>query len=144
MVAGVWWGEGSALLPFGALLSAASVGVVGLILPSNRRSGRALAAALAVLAFGGGWSVGRREATTAFNECVARAESVRDALRRHHDSTGAFPSELSNLRSPVVGRLVVRGTIWSYEQTPDGYDLELSDALVTHRATHAHPLTAHK
>ncbi|WP_438042781.1 hypothetical protein [Sorangium sp. So ce128] len=145
-VAGLWSGEARVgPLPSGTtLMWTAASGGAAAIVPVRRRLRRAVAIAAAVASFWVAWWAGRREATAAFNECVASGESLRDALALYKATTGKFPTKLSELPRRPPGRLILRGSMWDYERTMEGYDLRLSDWLVTHRATHAQAFTAHK
>lgn len=145
-VAGLWSGEGRVgPLPSGTtLIWTVAGGGAAAIVPIRRRLWRAVAVAAAVASFWIAWWTGRQEATAAFNECVASGESLRDALAFYKATTGEFPTDLSELPRRPPGRLILRGSVWDYERTTDGYVLRLSDWLVTYHATHAQAFTAHK
>jgi hypothetical protein len=143
---GLWFGEGrGGPLPSGGswMCAVVSVGVVA-ILPVRRRLWRVVAIVAAFAAFWTAWWAGRREATAAFNECLASGELLRDALASYRATMGKFPADLSDLPQRPPGRLILRGWAWDYKRTTEGYELRLSDWLVTHCATHAQTFAAHK
>ena len=78
----IWQGEDlRSVIPIGVIVLALGGGLLGYaIAPYPAVAGGLSCASLIVLCVLGGWYLGRTIATSAFDDCVARGETVRDAL----------------------------------------------------------------
>ena len=90
------------------------------------------------------WFVGNHSARAAFNDCVANAEALRVDLAEFKVRQGRYPDSLVELKSPLPCRLIMRRSLLAYRSVGEGYELEFSDWMVTHSATHEQPFLAHK
>lgn len=138
VLSGVWLGEAST--GFGpdlmTLVIGAGVAVLPLLIHPPARWLRPVAAVFAFVVFWTAWIMGRGEASAAYNNAVRHGEDVRRMLADHRERTGSYPPRLGELDGELPGNRLLRGTVWRYERTADGYGLQVSDWLVTHRATH--------
>lgn len=84
-----------------------------------KKEGRAYVLATAVAMYGG-LHVGQRQFDAAFEDCVARAESVRQALLARE---GDYPARLEELAIPLPCRAGFRATILRYLSNDRGFRL---------------------
>ena len=130
VVTALWLGEHVSgprglLIAAGVALTLAAIMAVRLW--RDTRPGAILSAVAIVGMFALVWSVASKEATLAFNECVADGERVREALDNFHREHRVYPASLSQLDMHLPG-----------------YDLSFSDWLVTHEASEDHGFTTRK
>lgn len=120
---------------FLCLVLAVAVGI-----GAHKRSGRIWVGAcgliMATMIAGGGWHVGSRHASDAFNDAVRNGESVRKMLDSYKQRTGEYPRSISDLDGPVSGEFLIFWSVWDYESDGSGYTLQVGDWMVTHKATH--------
>ena len=136
-VAGCWFGEGSRVLWSPLLLGAAfGFALVPVAATSEPRGRRAVASTVIFAAFWLGWTLGTQEFSLAYNEAIAAGPEVQRLLAAHRVRTGSYPASLDELAGDVPGTRLLRGPVWKYTRTSEGYSLEVSDWLVTHRGTH--------
>ena len=134
----IWLGEDlSSVIPTGAFVLVLGGGLLGyLVAPHPSLAGRLSVASIIILCVAVGWFTGRTIATSAFNDCVARGETVRVSLAQFRTKHGGFPKGLDRLAlRDLPGQRWLRGTLLAYQLTLGGYELSFSDWLVTHRAT---------
>ena len=139
LAAGFWFGgdttRGMSMSAIAALGVAVLIG--DLLGPPNRRQPRILSALVMAGLFSAGWYGGIVELERAFEECVARGETVRAALDRHRAATGDYPESLARLPDgPMPGRRLLRPDLMEYRRADGGYELSFSDAVATMSATH--------
>ena len=83
-----------------------------------------LATGLAMLA---GLLLGQQNFTRAWNDCVARAPLVRNALIAHHNQHGGYPSRLEELSIDLPCSTTFRKTILHYLSNDRGFRLWYTD-----------------
>ena len=144
----IWFGEdsSSAVPTTGVFVLMLGGGLLGyLIGPHPSLLGHFCIVSIIVLGIAGGWYTGRTIVSRAFNDCVARGETVRVSLEQFRTKHGEFPKDLDRLaRRDLPGQRWLRGSILAYRRTPGGYELSFSDWLVTHRATETDAFSAQK
>jgi hypothetical protein len=143
----IWLGEDlSSAIQTGVFVLVLGGGLLGyLVAPCPSLTGCLCVASIIVIGVAGGWYTGRTIATGAFNDCVARGESVRVSLAQFRTKHGRYPKDLDRLAlRDLPGQRWLRGTLLAYQPTPAGYDLRYSDWLVTHRATETDAFAARK
>jgi hypothetical protein len=103
---------------------------------------------LAALLFAGlglhAWQLGADEHTRAFNECVHRGETVRQALADYRAAHGRYPAELAQAMPEDPCRPRFANSLLDYTASANTYTLYFGDALVSHRATESSEFDAHK
>lgn len=106
---------------------------------------RRLLAALLLAGLGlHAWQLGADEHIRAFNECVHRGETVRQALADYRAAHGRYPAELAQAMPEAPCRPRFANSLLDYTASADTYTLYFGDALVSHRATESIEFTAHK
>lgn len=133
---GLWFGEDlDAPFPsMAALVAAVAIsGTFGLALrqPVWLRIGASLGI---VVLFGGGWSIGDRERSQAYNECRNSGDSVLAALRAYRTTNGEFPASLSVLSIRIPCQRTLRGTILEYSSQKYAFTLSFGDWLMSNSA----------
>lgn len=106
---------------------------------------RRLLAALLLASLGlSAWQLGADEHARAFNECVDRGETVRQALADYRAAHGHYPAELAQALPEIPCRPRFASSLLDYSASADTYTLHFGDALVSHRATESSEFDAHK
>lgn len=138
LTAGFWFGgdttRGVSVWAVVALGVAVLLG--DLLGPPDRRGARMLSALVMAGLFVVGWSSGISELGRAFEQCVERGETVREALDGHRTLTGEYPESLAQLADvPIPGQRLLRPDLMDYNRIEGGYRLTFADAVVTMSAT---------
>jgi hypothetical protein len=139
LTAGFWFGGDTARgVSVWAIVGLAVVVLLGDLLgPPDRRKTRMVSALAMAGLFTAGWYGGIAELERAFEQCVARGETVREALDRHRRSTGEYPESLARLPDGAIpGRRLLRPDLMIYRKVDGGYQLTFADAAATVSATH--------
>lgn len=148
-LAELWFGEdGSTLAPrlrWAALTALLALATVWWIGRASGRRFRIIAMMACVAASVAGFVMGDREATRAYNYCVANGEEIRTQLATYRQREGHYPArlDLAIARERLCTR-ALRGTLLWYSATASTYQLEFGDYLVTFRSTDQAPFVAAK
>ena len=138
LTAGFWFGGDTAReVSIWAVVALGVAVLLGDLLgPPDRRGARMLSALVMAGLFVVGWYGGIAELARAFDQCVERGESVREALDGYRTSAGEYPESLTRLAGvPIPGRRLLRPDLMEYRRLDDGYRLGFSDAVTAMSAT---------
>lgn len=91
------------------------------------------------LLFIGAWFGGQTIAARAFDDCRARGEEVRLALRHYRLQHGRFPQQLEDLAIELPGRRLLHSTLLTYQPKEGDYRLSFANTLVEHVANARYP-----
>lgn len=94
---------------------------------------------VAALLFIGAWFAGQTVAGRAFDDCLARGEEVRLALRNYRLQQGQFPQHLNDLAIDLPGQRLLHSTLLTYQPKEGDYRLSFANALVEHVANSRYP-----
>lgn len=139
LTAGFWFGGDTARgVSVWAIVGLGTTVLLGDLLgPPDRRGARMISALVMAGLFVVGWYGGIVELERAFDRCVARGETVREALDRHRGSTGEYPESLTQLGDVAIpGRRLLRPDLMEYRRVDGGYQLSFADAVASMSATH--------
>lgn len=134
---GVWFGEDiTAVVRPDGLAVLAGWAVVGAVLTPGNRGSRAMGAVMLLTASGAGFVTGRYEATTAFHECTARVEAVREALAAAKAERGEWPATLDEtVMDQIPCQRLLRKRVLEYRRTQSGYSIEIENWSRVYRAS---------
>lgn len=140
-LAGFWLGEGYVpLISTTTLLTFLALPLAVAALAPRRDSFHVRLTLLAsALLFIAAWSAGQTSANRAFDECLARGEEVRLALRDYRLQHGRFPAVLAELAIDLPGRRALRPALLSYQRKEGDYRLSFANALARHVANARYP-----
>lgn len=93
----------------------------------------------AALLFIGAWFAGQTAAGRAFDDCLARGEEVRLALRNYRLEQGQFPQQLEDLTIDLPGQRLLHSTLLTYQPKEGDYRLSFANALVEYVANARYP-----
>ncbi len=93
----------------------------------------------AALLFIGAWFAGQTTADRAFDDCLARGEEVRLALRSYRLEQGRFPQRLDDLAIDLPGQRLLHSTLITYQPKEGDYRLSFANTLVEHVANARYP-----
>ncbi|MBK1790050.1 type II secretion system protein [Persicirhabdus sediminis] len=143
---GIWCGEDLTKL-FGISFLGIAVVIVLMFLAIYFIQGvkmRILGCTTTIASLVAGVILGIGAASSAFNECVADGELVRNHIQKFYITNGRYPEKLSELNTQLPGKLIIRGNIMDYKKTNEGYSLLFEDWLITHTASESLAFTASK
>lgn len=138
---GFWFGEGFLpLISSWVLLALIALPLATAALAPHRDSFHVRTTLMAAaLLFIGAWFAGQTNAGRAFDDCVARGEEVRLALRSYRLEQGRFPEQLDDLGIDLPGQRLLHSTLLTYQAKVGDYRLSFANALVEHVANARYP-----
>ncbi len=138
---GFWLGEGFLpLISSWVLLAFIALPLATAALAPHRDSFHVRITLLAAaLLFIGTWFAGQSSAGRAFDDCLARGEEVRLALRSYRLQQGRFPLQLTDLAIDLPGQRLLHPSLMTYQAKEGDYRLSFANALVQHVANARYP-----
>lgn len=138
---GFWFGEGFLpLISSWVLLALIALPLATAALAPHRDSFHVRTTLMAAaLLFIGAWFAGQTAAGRAFDDCLARGEEVRLALRNYRLEQGQFPQQLDDLGMVLPGQRLLHSTLLTYQAKEGDYRLSFANALVEYVANARYP-----
>lgn len=138
---GFWLGEGFLpLISSWVLLALIALPLATTALAPHRDNFHVRTTLLAAaLLFIAAWFAGQTTAGRAFDDCLARGEEVRLALRSYRLEQGRFPEQLDDLGIDLPGQRLLHSTLLTYQAKEGDYRLSFANALVEHVANARYP-----
>ncbi len=140
-LAGFWFGEGFLpLISSWVLLALIALPLATAALAPRHDNFHLRTTLLATaLLFIGAWFAGQTIAGRAFDECLARGEEVRLALRNHRLDHGRFPQQLDDLDMQLPGQRLLHPPLLNYRPKEGDYRLSFANTLVEYVANSRYP-----